>query len=135
MTACKPSAVQAWPKDGDEVPTDPTIVECLQFDMLQLKTVWRRGRQWISKFGWDRSIWSLRGRLVEIIFGDIRCLVFFSFIGRLVVAIGCLVVSAAVEAEQLRLTPETEHATCATWQQLEDAPFTHHGVAFPTLVH
>ena len=135
MTACKPMAVPAWPENGHEVPTDPATVECLLFDVLQLKALWVRRRQWISSIGWRRSIWSLRGSVVEIIFGVISCLVFFSFIGSLIVGIGCLVVSSAVEAGELPLTPEAYGATCATWHEVEAAPFTHHGVAYPALVH
>ena len=45
MTACKPMAVPAWPENGDEVPTDPATVECLLFDVLQLKALWVRRMQ------------------------------------------------------------------------------------------
>ena len=135
MTAFKPMAVPAWPEDGDEVPTDPATVECLLFDVLQLKALWVRRRQWISSIERRRSVWSLRGNVVDIIFGVISCLVFFSFIRGLIVGTGCLVVSSAVEAGELPLTPEAYDATCATWQEVKAAPFTHHGVAYPALVH
>ena len=106
MAARKPVAVPACPEDGDEVPTDPATVECLLFDVLQLKALWVRRRQWISSIGWRRSIWSLRGSVVEIIFGVISCLVFFTFIRGLIVGPGCLVDSSTEETGQLPLTPE-----------------------------